>query len=223
MRTKASTGNSKDILAYEEIKKLFFSRKLPPGQKIIYRDLEETLGMSKTPIISALVRLEREGLVVSEQNRCYFVRQLTTEDVRQMYDLRVRLEEIALDYALAKVTPKSLDGLKSALDAYISYNTQVYDAKLYKIDAEFHTAIARLGGNGFLVTTLEQFYLTAWLSVNVVVFTPFIDRFKADHRALYQAIKHGDRKAAKIIMRRHMRTAFSAVAASATDTVEDDD
>jgi DNA-binding GntR family transcriptional regulator len=223
MRKKASNGNSKDILAYEEIKKLFFGRKLPPGQKIIYRDLEETLGMSKTPIISALVRLEREGVVVSEQNRGYFVRQLTTEDVRQMYDLRERLEEIALDYALAKGTPQSLDCLKSALDAYISYTAQVYDAKRFKLDAEFHTAIARLGGNSFLVTALEQFYLTAWVSVNVVVFTPFIDRFKADHRALYRAIKQGDRKAAKIIMRRHERTAFSAVAASATDTVEDDD
>jgi DNA-binding GntR family transcriptional regulator len=223
MRTKTSNVNSKDILAYQEIKKLFFSRKLPPGQKIIYRDLEETLGMSKTPIISALVRLEREGLVVSEQNRGYFVRQLTTEDIRQMYDLRQRLEEIALDYALNQGTPGNLDCLKSALDAYASYNAQIYDAKRFKLDAEFHTAIARLGGNSFLVNLLEQFYLTAWVSVNVVVFTPFIERFKADHRALYQAIKQGDRKAAKAIMRRHERTALAAVAASATDTVEDDD
>lgn len=223
MKTKTSNGNSKDILAYQKIKKLFFSRKLPPGQKIIYRDLEETLGMSKTPIISALVRLEREGLVVLKQNRGYFVRQLTAEDVRQMYNLRERLEEIALDYALEKGTPKSLDCLKSALDAYISYNAQVYDAKRFKLDAEFHTAIARLGGNSFLVNVLEQFYLTAWVSVNVVVFTPLIGQFKADHRALYQAVKQGDRKAAKTIMRRHERTAFSAIAASATDTVEDDD
>lgn len=37
------------------------------------------------------------------------------------------------------------------------------------------------------------------------------------------ASKQGDRKAAKTIMRRHERTAFSAVAASTTDTVEDDD
>lgn len=223
MWVKASNGNSKDILAYQEIKKLFFSRKLPPGQKIIYRDLEETLGMSKTPIIAALVRLEREGLVVSRQNRGYFVRQLTAEDVRQMYDLRERLEEIALDYALAKGVPKRLSGLKSALDAYVSYKARLYDAKRFKLDAEFHTAIARLGGNGFLVGVLEQFYLTAWVSVDVIVFTPFIDRFKADHRALYQAIKQGDRRAAKTIMRRHERTALSAVAASATDMAEEDD
>lgn len=223
MSSKVSNGNSKDILAYQEIKKLFFSQKLPPGQKIIYRDLEEALGMSKTPIISALVRLEREGLVVSEQNRGYFVRQLTTEEVRQMYDLRERLEEIALDYALANGIPKNLDCLKSALVAYVSYNAPVYDAKRFKLDAEFHTAIARLGGNHFLVNVLEQFYLTAWVCVNVVVFTPFIDRFKADHRALFQAIKQGDRKKAKSIMRRHERTAFSAVTASATAAVEDDD
>lgn len=102
-----------------------------------------------------------------------------------MCDLRERLEEIAPDYALAKGTPKSLDCLKSALDAYISSNAQVYDAKRFKRDAEFHTAIARLGGTSILVNALAQFYLTAWVSVNVIVFTPFIGRFKAGPRALY--------------------------------------
>lgn len=69
---------------------------------------------------------------------------------------------------------------------------------------------------------LEQFYLTAWMSVNVVVFTPFIDRFKADHQALFRAIEKGDRKQAKSLMRRHERTAMDAVAMASNDMVETD-
>jgi DNA-binding GntR family transcriptional regulator len=211
---------SKDAVAYRDIKNLLFQRKLPPGQKIIYRGLEEALGMSKTPIICALARLEKEGLVVSHQNRGFYVRELTTEEVGQMYDLRMRLEEIAIDYALKNGPPRSLDRLESALNAYVSYKAKVYDAKRFKLDAEFHTAIAHLGGNSFLVTVLEQFYLTAWVSVNVVVFTPCIDQFKADHTALFHAIEKSDPRKAKAIMRRHERRALDAIAASSTGPVE---
>jgi DNA-binding GntR family transcriptional regulator len=220
----ASHRPSKDAVAYRDIKKLLFQRRLPPGQKIIYRDLEEALGMSKTPIICALARLEKEGLVVSRQNRGFYVRELATRELQQMYDLRMRLEEIAIDYALESgpPSPKNLERLEAALHAYVSYNARVYDARRFKLDAEFHTAIAHLGGNSFLVAVLEQFYLSAWVSVNVVVFTPFIDRFRADHQALFRAIEKGDRKEAKSLMRRHERAAMDAVAVASNDRVEMD-
>lgn len=213
---------SKDAVAYRDIRNLLFQRKLPPGQKIIYRDLEETLGMSKTPIICALARLEQEGLVVSHQNRGFYVRELGAKEVQQMYDLRVRLEDIAIDYALENGPPKNIGRLERAHDAYLAYKPAVYDAKLFKLDSEFHAAIAALGKNEFLVKMLEQFYLTGWVSVNVVVFTPFIDRFRADHRDLFRAIKKGDRKSAKAILRRHLETAQESVAASSTDQIEID-
>ena len=218
----AAKKPSKDAVAYRDIRNLLFQRKLPPGQKIIYRDLEETLGMSKTPIISALARLENEGLVVSHQNRGFYVRELTTAEVHQMYDLRVRLEEIAIDCALENGPPHNLERLKSALDAYVAYRSNIYDATFFKLDSKFHAAIAELSGNSFLVKILEQFYLTGWVSVNVAVFTPFIDQFKTDHRELFRAIEKGDRMAARAILRRHLGAALDCVTAASADLVEID-
>jgi DNA-binding GntR family transcriptional regulator len=213
---------SKDAVAYREITNLLFQGRLPPGQKIIYRDLEETLGMSKTPIITALTRLEQEGLVVSHQNRGFSVRMLSARQVKQMYDLRVRLEEIAIDYACAADSPRDVSKLEAALEAYLAYKPAVYDARMFKLDSAFHTAIAALGGNDFLARILEQYYLTGWVSVNVMVFTPSIDRFRSDHRDLVRAIKKGDRKSAKAIMRRHLQGAREAIAATSPDHVETD-
>lgn len=214
----------KDTIAYRDIKKLLFQRKLPAGQKIIYRDLEEELGMSKTPIICALARLEREGLVVSRHNRGFYVRELESDEVQKMYDLRMRLEEIAIEYALQNGPPgsKRLEPLQSALDAYVSYNAGIYDAKRFKLDAEFHTAIAHLGGNSFLTHILEQFYLSAWVSINLAAFTPLIESFKEDHQALFAAIEKGDQKKAKAIMRRHEQRAMMAMADATINAVESD-
>lgn len=216
--------HTKDMVAYRDIKKLLFQRRLPPGQKIIYRDLEEALGMSKTPIICALARLEKEGLVVSRRNRGFYVRELGADEVQKMYDLRMRLEEIAIEYALQDGAPgrKRLEPLKCALDAYVGYNATIYDAKRFKLDAEFHTAIAHLGGNSFLTHILERFYLTAWVNINLAAFTPCIGLFKADHQALFAAIEGGDAKKAKAVMRRHEHRAMMAMADATINTVESD-
>ena len=71
--------------------------------------------MSKTPIICALARLENEGLVVSHQNRGFYVRELSARELQQMYDLRIRLEEIAIDYAVADGPPREIRRLKAEL------------------------------------------------------------------------------------------------------------
>ena len=64
---------SKNHEAYEKIKDLILNRQFSPGQKLIYRDLQEILFMTKTPIVSALMMLERDGFVAYRKNRGFHV------------------------------------------------------------------------------------------------------------------------------------------------------
>jgi DNA-binding GntR family transcriptional regulator len=211
---KQDSGPPKDLQAERDIKELMFLRRLSPGQKIIYRDLEEMLGMSKTPIIHALARLEREGLVASRKNRGFFVRELTAAELQQMYDLREKLEAIAIDYAISNHEAADVAALKRALDAYISYPAEVYDSKRFRLDIEFHAQIARMGRNEFLTAMLIQLYESAWAGLHIVFFTPLIPQFKRDHELLYKAITNRNRAEAKQIMRRHERAALKAAVAA---------
>jgi DNA-binding GntR family transcriptional regulator len=113
-----SNNISRNVEAYEAIKELLVSRKLFPGQKIIYRDLEAKLGMSKTPIINGLIKLEQEGLVVSERNRGFYVRDVSPDDAEQIFDLRQKLEEISINYAISNYEKEDLELLKEKLIAY---------------------------------------------------------------------------------------------------------
>lgn len=199
---------SKDLQAFQGVKELMFGRRLSPGQKIIYRDLEEVLGMSKTPIINALVRLEHEGLVISKKNRGFFVRELSAAEVHQMYDLREKMEAISIDYAISHYQEEDLAILKKALGDYVSYSAEVYDSTRFKLDIIFHTQIARMGKNEFLTSMLREFYESAWAGLHIVFLTPLIPQFKQDHELLFKAIESRDRKEAKSIMRRHERRAL---------------
>ena len=56
-----------------------------PGERIMEKALAGRLGISRTPIREALLRLETEGVVVCNSRRSYNVRVLTVEDVREIY------------------------------------------------------------------------------------------------------------------------------------------
>jgi DNA-binding GntR family transcriptional regulator len=198
---------SLDVKAYSGIKELMFGHRLSPGQKIIYKDLEKALDMSRTPIAKALVRLEEEGLVFSQKNCGYYVRELKTNEVEQMYDLREKMEEIAIDYAISVYQKDDILELNKALDEYLSYTAQFYDATRFKLDIAFHIQIAKMGRNEFLVRMLKSFYESAWTGLHIAFFSPLIEQFNQDHKEIYQAIKTKDRKKAKQIIRRHEQAA----------------
>jgi DNA-binding GntR family transcriptional regulator len=198
---------SSSVKAYEYIKDLMFAHKLVPGQKLIYRDLEETLGLSKTPIISALARLEQEGLVTSKKNYGYYIKRLTREEVNQFYDLRRQLEEISVVYAVQNHSQEDLVTLKKTLDDYDSHNHNLYDLHRFKLDVQFHIQIAKMGKNVFLAAVLQQFYENAY----IVSLTPMIPKFQEDHHLLYNAIKSKNLKEAKKVIRQHEQACHKTV------------
>jgi DNA-binding GntR family transcriptional regulator len=198
---------SRNIEAYEAIKELLVSCKLFPGQKIIYRDLEAKLGMSKTPIINGLIKLEQEGLVVSERNRGFYIKDVSPDDAEQIFDLRQRLEEISIDYAISNYEKEDLALLKEKLIAYNEYSFHIYDKKRAKLDTEFHMQIARMGKNEFFTFIIGQFYENIHFKLNVFFLSAYIDQFGQEHELLYEAIKEKDRKSAKRILMVHNREA----------------
>ena len=64
----------------------------PPGSRMSDRGLAETLDVSRTPIREALMRMERERLLESDPHRGFFVRDLTVDEVEEIYPVIAILE-----------------------------------------------------------------------------------------------------------------------------------
>jgi DNA-binding GntR family transcriptional regulator len=199
--------DSKNYEAYKAIKDLIFGGQLFPGQKIIYRDLEEKLKMSKTPIINALMMLERDDLVVSKKNRGFCVRVVNRKEAEQIYELRQALEKIAIENAIGNYDKHDLEVLKARLDEYEKYESDVYDQKRWTLDSAFHLQICAMGKNPFFVRMMEQFYENIYFMLKVIFLNPSVERFKKDHELLYKAIKGRNLEEAQRIAREHFDTA----------------
>jgi len=205
-----TTGNSldsKNYEAYKAIKDLIFAGQLFPGQKIIYRDLEEKLKMSKTPIINALMMLERDDLVVSKKNRGFYIRVVNRREAEQIYELRQNLEDMAIENAIKNHDKHDLEVLKTRLDEYEKYESDVYDQKRWALDSAFHLQICAMGKNPFFVRIMEQFYENIYFMLKVIFLNPSVERFKKDHELLFRAIKGRKMEEAKRVARDHFETA----------------
>jgi DNA-binding GntR family transcriptional regulator len=192
--------------AYKAIKDLILNNQLFPGQKIIYRDLEEKLKMSKTPIINALVMLEKDHLVVSQKNRGFYIRGVNRKEAEQIYELRQRLEEIAIGYAIENHGKKDLDILREKLDSYNAYVSDIYDQKRLALDTAFHLQIVVMGKNPFLTKIMEQFYENIYFVLRVIFLSPYVERFKKDHDLLFHAIEGKNIEEAKRVLKLHMES-----------------
>ncbi len=90
--------------AYRLIRQMIIAGRLAPGASLSERAIGDQLGVSRAPIKDALLRLEREGFVVSRSDGRY-VKELDRQAILQMYEVRERLEVLAAQLAAAAITP----------------------------------------------------------------------------------------------------------------------
>ncbi len=142
--------------AYRGIKRLMLTQKLVPGQKLPYRELTERLGMSKTPIVNALNRLEQEGFILSEPNVGYAVKPISEKEIMDSYEVREALEVKALQKAIESGTEQQLADLEGKYHAYDQYRPPRCDRKKMMLDCDFHLQVAVMSGNEVLRYLLRR-------------------------------------------------------------------
>ena len=200
-----SFGSTTDF-AYLKIKELILRGKLSPGQKILYNDLEARLNLSKTPIISALNRLESEGYVYSKKNAGYFIKEINVEEVIQVLEARVILEVANLDNVIKNQNSSAMKNLEKAYSEYLSYNSQIFDRKKSFLNSKFHVQLSRVGKNEFIIRYIEHLYEWIDLRFRFSAVPPVrIKKSETEHGEIIKSIREKNNRMASKLLRNHLR------------------
>ena len=81
--------------AYQKLRLRILNDELPPGAQALEQEIADALGISRTPVREALIRLEKEGLVEVLPRRGMRVLPLSPTDMREIYELLYSLEPTA--------------------------------------------------------------------------------------------------------------------------------
>ncbi|GAB5562665.1 MAG: GntR family transcriptional regulator [Synoicihabitans sp.] len=186
--------------AYQRVRSMILSGRLPAGKKIVQDRLAEKLGISRTPLRSALQRLEGESLVQSIPRRGMIVREFSQEQVIDFYDCRIALESMAVRLFTSRV---SVAELKVLAELFVPFQTGDIDENAYRrADSKFHDFIAQNCGNDMLRRLFVSGHLLVCIDLIGLVRPPA--ETLPEHLAIIEAITQGDADQAESLIRSHL-------------------
>jgi len=218
LKTPVPENASMAERAYLELRDRIVSLRLPPGELVREETVMEDLGMSRTPVREALLRLAQENLVAVIPRRGSFVTEVHVGDVGRIYEFRRELEVVAAGWAAERRTDDDLPAIDEMLAELTEVNaippSEVDARSEIIIDQRGHNLIYQLARNPLIEATLSSHYFLAariWFLASGRVemedpFTGLID--------VFEAIKKSDAEAARGHAREHSEAAEAAIRAA---------
>ena len=132
---------------YIDLKAQMHDFRLVPGDRFSEAELGAHLGVSRTPVREALLRLRNEGLLDVESKSGWFVRPIDFDKLEELYDLRVILESACVQRLCASAAPApELEGLKAVW--LVPAAERLADGReVGALDEQFHATLVRAAGN----------------------------------------------------------------------------
>lgn len=215
------SGASQSVKAQLRLREMILAGELPGGARIAELAIVEKLGVSRTPIRAALMRLEQEGLLQRLPGGGYAVRTFSEADVADAIALRGTLEGLAARLAAERGVPPAVladaHACLDAIDATLAppaLDDQGF-ARYVELNAQFHVLLGRMLGGGVVARELERVKSLPFASPSAFVLVQTHSRQARDmlvvaqdqHRQLLDAIEHHEGARAEAILREHSRLA----------------
>ena len=169
--------------------------RLAPGARLVEEDLADRLRTKRHVLRQAFIELERFGLVERKRNRGAAVRQLTLDDVTQIYAVRAILERAAAAQIPLPLPKKDLKPIVAAQQRHDAA-VQAGDAKaVFRANFEFHIALFAACGNPYLASAIDDFRKKTHVVWSYAIVRPeYFRNAQREHQAMLKAIRDGNRK-----------------------------
>lgn len=142
--------------AYRKIRDWILDGTLPPGEKLRDKELAGQLGVSRTPIREALLRLEDEGLVQSKPNSSTRVSSIDFHSAFHLYSIVWTLEMLALGQAFGSITEDDLEQMERANEQFLEQMQAHNRLKALDADHAFHSVYVMRSDNEELIKIISE-------------------------------------------------------------------
>lgn len=184
---------------YTYLRDEMMAGRILPDTTLNLTEISQRLGISKTPLRDALIRLETEGFVTIMPRRGVMVNALTLEDVRDFYDIIGALEGAVILAVGDRLTTALLDRMRRLnADQHAALAEHAYE-RYYQLNIDFHDVFLHLSDNRALRTMIMPLkqrlydfqrrpYVTEWEYRNLDEHDRFIERIAAGDYAAASAV-----------------------------------
>lgn len=168
------------------------------------RQLSVQLGISRTPLREALVRLEQEGLVNIIPRRGIFIVRKTKREIVELIIVWAALESMAARLATQNASDEDIASLRSMFPAFSDGDNPANIDEYSERNIKFHQTILKLAGCNLLVDMADQLFLhVRSIRTQTIGEADRATRSVKDHRQIIEAIEARDTNLAERLVREH--------------------
>jgi DNA-binding GntR family transcriptional regulator len=205
--TKGILSNEKNLtqMVYQRIKEMMLNYEIIPGQRLIFVDLANRLGVSRTPVNNALSILANEGFLDFIPNQGYRVHEITKDEAESLYEIREIIELGAIGKAIQKLTSEKLEKLERQKSLYEKAVADQVSRGRFTLDQEIHSCYIEMSENVYLADYFREIYQRIFLRHRIEGLRS--DRARevvSEHNEIFKAINLRDIEWAKDAMKSHI-------------------
>ncbi len=214
-------SGSQAVKALLRLREMVLAGELAGGSRIAEVAIADKLGVSRTPIRAALMRLEQEGLLELLPTGGYTVRTFTERDISEAIELRGTLEglsaRLASEHGAASVLVSEAQACLDQIDAVLAQpalDDEAFSAYV-RLNEQFHALLSEMAGSAVIAKELERVARLPFASPSGFVVVQANSGSARDmlvvaqdqHRQVLEAIVRREGSRAEAIMREHSRLA----------------
>jgi DNA-binding GntR family transcriptional regulator len=197
---------------YGALREAIVRRDFDPGEPLTEHDLCRRFGVSRTPVREALAKLERDQLVRVVPKKGAFVRTVSHDEIRELYEIREALEALVVRLAAPRLASADLADFERRFGALQARGAAVSALEVRALGDELHQYLGKRAGNARLLEMLgavrEQIQSVWTMSVLAPRRAAGLIR---EHLALLRALRRGEAARAERLMVQHVRRVRDAI------------
>lgn len=208
---KANTGSYR---VYAELRRRILSLELQPGAELDETRIAKELGISRTPIREAIIRLAAEELVTLSPNRGARVPQLDFSEVGELFDALEVCQRVAVRWAALRRSPRHLRAMREAAKGYASAARRRHFEAMRDTNFQYHKSFGDACGNRYY-QRLNESLLTrslrlAQLTINEAplsksAYDAYFEAVNREHAQIVDFIEQRNPDRAEDMVRDHIR------------------
>lgn len=189
---------------HQELRAQIVSGELPAGTRLSVPALAQKLGVSRSPVREAIVRLVQERLAREEPRRGAVVPEVSDRELLAIYEVREVLEGLATRLAVENAGRRLIRQLEDLVQEQERAAALSDRVAASEADVAFHRLIREAADNPELVRMLDDVQTQVRMAMRTTQVTGGVTNAIADHRAILAAMDAGDPRAAEDAARAHI-------------------
>lgn len=194
----------------EVLRHAILGGQLDPGTPLVLSELSERLGVSRTPIREAMRALTSEGLVNFDSYRSAAVHTPTLEEAREIYELRLTLDPIAVRKAIERITEEELEVAESIHRRMLATQDS---GDWVELNREFHRILLNAAHSPRLTRIIDGLRNSAAMQValSIKAEESQIEHANEDHHRMLDAFRARDADRAVELTERHLLSTLDVI------------